>query len=51
MKIPYLPQYIGGKLEMRYHVCEEPQFATVLGGGDVLRDKKLLRELAKDLNA
>ena len=44
MKIPYLPQYIGAKLEMRYHVCEEPQFATVLGGGAVVRDKDLLTQ-------
>lgn len=47
MKIPYLPQYIGAKLDMRYHVYEEPQFATVLGGGGVVCDKKLLESFAK----
>ena len=50
MKIPYLPQYIGAKLEMRYHVCEEPQFATVLGGGAVVRDKDLLTAFGKEIN-
>lgn len=49
MKIPYLPQYIGAKLEMRYQVCEEPQFATVLGGGDVLRDRQWLQTFAKPM--
>ncbi len=47
MKIPYLPQYIGAKLGMRYRVCEEPQFATVLGGGLLLRDRDLLVRFAK----
>lgn len=46
MKIPYLPQYIGSKLEMRYLVCEEPQFATVIGGGVILREKDLLKAFA-----
>ena len=50
MKIPYLPQYIGAKLEMRYHVCEEPQFATVLGGGAVVRDKDLLTQFGKEID-
>ncbi len=50
MKIPYLPQYIGAKLEMRYHVCEEPQFATVLGGGAVVRDKDLLAQFGKPID-
>ena len=50
MKIPYLPQYIGAKLEMRYHVCEEPQFATVLGGGAVVRDKDLLMQFGKEID-
>lgn len=48
VKIPHLPQYIGAKLEMRYHVCEEPQFATVLGGGTLLKDKDLLYTYAKN---
>ncbi len=47
MKIPYVPQYIGSKLGMRFRVCEEPQFATVLGGGVLLRDKELLLQFAK----
>lgn len=50
MKIPYLPQYIGAKLEMRYHACEEPQFATVLGGGAVVRDKDLLAQFGKPID-
>lgn len=49
MKIPYMPQYIGSKLEMRYHVCEEPQYATVLGGGAVVRDKRLLAQFAREM--
>lgn len=47
MKIPYLPQYIGRALKMNFHVCEEPQFATALGGGMLLRDKELLLKFAK----
>ena len=47
MKLPYLPQYIGAKLEMRYHVYEEPQYATVLGGGAVVREKTLLDAFAR----
>ena len=47
IKIPNLPQYIATKLEMRYHVCEEPQYATALGGGSVIRDKDLLKNFAK----
>lgn len=47
MKIPYLPQYIGRALKMNFRVCEEPQFATALGGGTLLRDKELLRKFAK----
>ncbi len=48
MKIPFVPQYVGARLEMRYHVCEEPQYATVLGGGAVVRDKDLLAVFAKE---
>lgn len=47
MKIPYLPQYIGRALKMQFHVCEEPQFATAIGGGMLLRDKELLLRFAK----
>jgi rod shape-determining protein MreB len=49
MKIPYVPQYIASKLEMRYHVCEEPQYATVLGGGAVIRNKDLLTHFCKEM--
>ena len=49
MKIANLPQHIGAKLEMRYHVCEEPQFATVIGGGAVLREKELLKAFSLPL--
>ncbi len=48
MKIPYVPQYIGSMLGMRYRVSEEPQFSTVLGGGLLLRDKALLNRFAKN---
>ena len=48
MKLPALAQYIGAKLEMRYQVCEEPQFAAVLGGGAVIREKELLNAFAKE---
>ena len=44
-KLPYLPEYIAQKLEMRAHVCEEPQFAVVSGGGAAARDKRLLERL------
>ncbi|MBQ8684930.1 MAG: rod shape-determining protein [Clostridia bacterium] len=49
MKIPYLAQYIGAKLEMRYQVSDEPQYATVLGGGAVVRDKDSLLHFAKSV--
>ncbi len=47
MKLQQLPQYIGGKLGMRFLVSEEPQFSTVLGGGVLLRDKGLLLRFAR----
>ena len=47
MKIPYLPQYIGKALKMQVRVCEEPQFATALGGGTLLTDKQLLLKFSK----
>ncbi len=50
MKLQHLPQYIGAKLGMRFLVSEEPQFATVLGGGVLLRDKPLLLRFAKKLD-
>ena len=49
MKIQHLPQYLGGKLSMRFRLGEEPQFATVLGGGVLLRDKELLKRFARVL--
>lgn len=47
MKIPGVARYIGERLEMRYFVAEEPQFATVQGAGALLRDKTMLRNFAK----
>ena len=49
MKIQHLPQYIGAKLGMRFRLSEEPQFATVLGGGVLLRDKELLKRFARSI--
>ena len=46
MKIPYAPQYISAKLGIRQRVFEEPQFATVLGGGVLLRNRELLEKFA-----
>lgn len=48
MKLPGMPQYIGARLEMRYQLCEEPQYATVLGGGEVVRDKHLLAQFGRE---
>ena len=50
MKLAQAPHYIGSKLNMRYHVCEEPQFATVLGGGVLLQDKELLNRFARKVD-
>lgn len=49
MKIPGVARYIGERLEMRYFVAEEPQFATVQGAGALLRDKAMLRNFAKPI--
>ena len=49
MKIQHLPQYIGSKLGMRFRLSEEPQFATVLGGGVLLRDKELLKRFSRKI--
>ena len=46
LKIPFVAEYIARRLDMRIRVCDEPQFATILGGGAVVRDKKLLRKLS-----
>lgn len=47
MKIPQLPNYIASRLEMRYHIGEEPQFSTVLGAGELMRDKELMKAFSK----
>ena len=47
MKIPHVAQYIATRLGMRYRVYEEPQFATVLGGGMLMQDKVLMQRFAK----
>ena len=47
LKMPNAPQYIANKLGMRYHISEEPQFATVLGGGMLLQDKEQLNRFAR----
>ena len=49
IKIHHLPQYVAGKLGMRFRLGEEPQFATVLGGGALLRDKELLKRFAREI--
>lgn len=47
LKIPGVGQYIAERLNMRRHVCEEPQFTTVLGGGVLLQEKSLLHRFSK----
>ncbi len=47
MKIQHVPQFLGKELGMRFRMGEEPQFATVLGGGVLLRDKQLLLRFAR----
>jgi rod shape-determining protein MreB len=47
MKIHHLPQYMASKLGMRVRLSEEPQFATVLGGGELLNNKELLKRFAR----
>lgn len=49
LKLEQAPQYIAGKLNMRYHIAEEPQFVTVLGGGTLLQDKELLERFARKI--
>lgn len=49
MKIPYVPQYLAAQLGMRFRVYEEPQFATVIGGGMLLQDKELLNRFARKM--
>ena len=45
-KLSFVPEYIGKKLDMRIHVCDEPQFAVVSGGGAAVRDDRLLSKIA-----
>ncbi len=45
-KLSFVPEYIGKKLDMRIHVCDEPQFAVVSGGGAAVRDDRLLPKIA-----
>ncbi len=45
LKVPFVAEYIARRLDMRIHVCEEPQFAAILGGGAVVREKKLAARL------
>ena len=48
MKIPFVSQHIARMMgDISYHVYEEPQFATVLGGGVLLSDKELLHRFAR----
>ncbi len=49
MKIAHMPQYISTKMGMHYHVCEEPQFASVLGGGMLLSEKEFLNRFSKEV--
>lgn len=41
-KISFVPEYIAKKLDMRIHVCDEPQFAVITGAGAAARDERLL---------
>ncbi len=45
-KLSSLSEYIAQKLDMRVHVCKEPQFAVIMGAGTALRDKELLSIVA-----
>lgn len=48
MKIPSVAKYIGERLKMHIHVCEEPQFAAISGAGEAVRDKKLLMKIKRN---
>lgn len=41
-KLSFVPEYIAKNLDMRTHVCDEPQFAVVTGAGAAVRDERLL---------
>jgi rod shape-determining protein MreB len=45
-KISFVPEYIAKSLDMRTHVCDEPQFAVVTGAGAAARDKELLEMIS-----
>ncbi len=47
VKLSFVPEYIAKKLDMRIHVCDEPQFAVVTGGGAAVRDERILARIAK----
>ena len=49
MKMQHLPQYVANKLCTRFRFSEEPQFATVLGGGALLQNKELLKRFARTI--
>jgi rod shape-determining protein MreB len=50
IKLHHMPQYIANRLGMRFRLSEEPQFATVLGGGELLQDKELLKRFARKVD-
>lgn len=50
MKLSHVPQYISMKLGMRYHLFEESQFVSVLGGGMLLNDKDFLNRFSQKAN-
>lgn len=45
MKMDGLAEYIGGKLKIPFNLPEEPQLASVIGGGAILSDDELLDKL------
>ncbi len=47
MKTQRLPQYLSSKLGASFRMGDDPQFATVLGGGVLLKDKRLLNRFAR----
>lgn len=46
-KLSFVPEYIAKKLDMSTHVCDEPQFAVVTGGGVAVQDGRLLEKLSE----
>lgn len=47
-KISFVPEYIAKNLDMRTHVCDEPQFAVVTGAGAAARDERLLTLISEE---